>query len=162
MAQKLNKVKGGDLMLFVSGKALAFATSHTLSITAETQDTSNKDEGGGKWAAEEVKMLSWTASSNNFYCVSDTAGKADDNSTYAELYDAMVAGTPIDAIFAAKNEAVNDVSDVAETSKAWTPKAPKFTGKAIITKLELQAPNGEFATYSVELSGVGELKKVTE
>ena len=43
-----------------------------------------------------------------------------------------------------------------------TSKVPKYTGKAIITKLELQAPNGEFATYSVELSGVGELKKVTE
>ena len=149
-------------MLFISGKALAFATSHTLSITAETQDTSNKDEGGGKWAAEEVKMLSWTATSDNFYCVSDTNGKADDNSTYSDIYDAMMAGTPIDAVFAAKTETVNDVSDVTETNKAWTPKVPKYTGKAIITKLELQAPNGEFATYSVELSGVGELKMVAE
>lgn len=162
MAQKLKKIKGGDIMLFVGGKALAFATSHTLSITAETQDTSNKDEGGGKWAAEEVKMLSWTASSDNYYAVSDTTGTADDNSTYADIYDIFVAGSPVDVVFAAKTETNTDVADVTETNKAWTPKVPKYTGKAIITKLELQAPNGEIATFSVELSGVGELKKVAE
>ena len=37
------KIKGGDLMLFVNGKSIAFATSHTLSISTDTVDTSNKD-----------------------------------------------------------------------------------------------------------------------
>ena len=61
------KIKGGDLMLFVNGKSIAYATSHTLSISADTVDTSNKDEGGGDWADSEVGKLSWTCQSENMY-----------------------------------------------------------------------------------------------
>lgn len=53
------KQKGGDMMLFLSTKSIAYATSHTLEITGETSDTSNKDEGGGDWSAQEVNLLSW-------------------------------------------------------------------------------------------------------
>ena len=34
----MSKVKGGDLMVFVDGVSVAYATSHTLSVTAETSD----------------------------------------------------------------------------------------------------------------------------
>lgn len=45
----MSKIKGGDLMLFLGGKSIAYATTHSLEITGETTDTSNKDEGGGDW-----------------------------------------------------------------------------------------------------------------
>ena len=40
-------IKGDDLMLFngTTGKSYAFATAHTLTITADTADTSSKDHG---------------------------------------------------------------------------------------------------------------------
>lgn len=41
-----NIINGSDLMLFVDGKSVAYATSHSLDITNETADTSNKDTGG--------------------------------------------------------------------------------------------------------------------
>ena len=41
-------IKGGDLMLFVGGKSIGYATNHTLSINADTKETSTKDSGG-KW-----------------------------------------------------------------------------------------------------------------
>ena len=44
----MSVIKGGDLMLFVNGKSIGFATSHTLSISAETKETTSKDSGG-KW-----------------------------------------------------------------------------------------------------------------
>lgn len=44
----MSVIKGGDLMLFVGGKSIAYATSHTLSISAGTKETSSKDSGG-KW-----------------------------------------------------------------------------------------------------------------
>jgi len=56
--------KGGDLMLFVNGKSIAFATNHTLSISADTKETSTKDSGG-LWQTSEVGMLSWSCSSEN-------------------------------------------------------------------------------------------------
>ena len=35
-------INGSDLMVFVDNKSIALATSHSLSISAETVDTSNK------------------------------------------------------------------------------------------------------------------------
>ena len=44
----------------------------------------------------------------------------------------------------------------------WTPKANTgYKGKAIITSLELSAPDGENATFSVNLQGTGALDPVT-
>ena len=41
-------IKGGDMMLFVNGKSIGYATNHTLSINTDTKETSTKDSGG-KW-----------------------------------------------------------------------------------------------------------------
>ena len=148
----MSKVKGGELMLFVDGKSIAYATSHTLSISAEQQDTSNKDEGGGDWASQEVSILSWTASTDNMY---SEDGEGDN---YKDLFDMMVAKEPIDAIFAKKSSNATDVPD-----GGWTPQAKSgYKGKVVITSLELNAPNGEYATFTAQFTGVGALEKITQ
>lgn len=144
------KIEGGDMMLFINGKAIAFSTSHVLSIKAETKDTSNKDEGGGDWASNEVGLLSWSAKSENMYSIDGNGNN------YDGLYDMMIAKTPITATFSKKKEEVSEVPEAG-----WTASKPDYEGKAIITSLELNAPNGDYATYSVEFTGVGELKRVT-
>lgn len=143
------KVKGGDLMLFVGGKSIAYATSHSLEITGETSDTSNKDEGGGDWSSQEVNILSWSASSENLFS-EDGAGE-----NFDDLFDLMIAKTPITAVFAKKKETTTDVPDTG-----WTNgNAPAYEGKVVITSLSLNAPNGEYASYSVQFQGVGALTK---
>lgn len=145
----MSKIKGGDLMLFVNGKSIAYATSHSLEITGETTDTSNKDEGGGDWSSQEVSILSWTASSENLYCEQGAGDNFDD------LFGLMVAKTPIDAVFARKAEATTDVPEAG-----WTKgSAPTYEGKVVITSLSLNAPNGEYASYTVQFQGVGALTK---
>lgn len=145
----MSKIKGGDLMLFVNGKSIAYATSHSLEITGETTDTSNKDEGGGDWSSQEVSILSWTASSENLYCEEGAGDRFDD------LFSLMVAKTPIDAVFARKAEATTDVPEAG-----WTKgSAPTYEGKVVITSLSLNAPNGEYASYTVQFQGVGALVK---
>ena len=147
----MSKIKGGDMMLFVNNKSIAYATSHTLEITAETADVSNKDEGAGDWTTSEVNTLSWTASSENLYSV-DGSG-----SNYDDLFDLMIAKTPIDAVFAKKKETTNDVP-----TAGWTFNTTGgYQGKVIITSLSLNAPNGENATFSVQFQGYGQLKKKT-
>jgi len=45
----------------------------------------------------------------------------------------------------------------------WTPKALNGRkGKVIITSIEVNAPNGENATFTAQFTGVGELTKVTQ
>lgn len=146
----MSKIKGGDMMLFVDGKSIAYATSHTLEITGETTDTSNKDEGGGDWSSQEVSILSWSASSENIY---SEDGEGDN---FEDLYDLMIAKQPIDAVFAKKSGNATDVP-----TGGWTKSAPSYEGKVVITSLSLNAPNGEFASYTAQFQGVGALVKKT-
>lgn len=145
----MSKIKGQELMLFLEGKSIAYATSHTLEISAETADTSNKDEGGGDWATSEISKMSWTASSENLF-------SADGNGEgYDSLFDLMIKKTPITAVFGRKKETATEVP-----TAGWTPQTTGvYEGKVVITSLSLNAPNGEYATYSVQFTGVGELKK---
>ena len=134
----MSKIKGQELMLFLGGKSIAYATSHTLEISAETADTSNKDEGGGDWASSE----------NLFTTDGNGSG-------YDTLFDYMIKKTPIDAVFGQKKETAVDVP-----TQGWTANTTGvYEGKVVITSLSLNAPNGEYATYSVQFTGVGALKK---
>lgn len=144
------KVRGGDMMLFLNSKSIALATSHTLSISGDTQDTSNKDEGGGDWASSEVSKLSWSATSENMYTLDGEGDNFDD------LFDLMIKKEPITATFSKKSSADTDVP-----TGGWTSSKPDYEGKVMITSLELNAPNGEYATYTAQFTGVGALKKVT-
>lgn len=148
--------KGGDLMLFVGGKSIAYATNHTLSISADTKETSTKDSGG-LWQTSEVGMLSWSCSSENLI------GDPMAGIGYDELFQMMVARKPITGVFGLEGDSANFEEGKlgAAPTAGWTAKANDgYTGQMIITSLEKNAPNGENATLKVDFTGVGELKPV--
>ena len=152
----MSVIKGGDLMLFVGGKSIAYATSHTLTISADTKETSSKDSGG-KWQTSEVGVLSWTCSSENL-CGDTEAGIGFD-----ELFEYMVARKPITGLFALEGDSTdyNDNKLYSVPTNGWKAKAGDgYTGQMIITNLEKNAPNGENATIKVDFTGVGALTKV--
>lgn len=149
--------KGGDLMLFVGGKSIAFATNHTLSISADTKETSTKDSGG-LWQTSEVGMMSWSCSSENLI------GNPMAGIGYDELFDMMVARKPITGVFALEGNSTDYAEGKlgAAPTTGWTAKSGDgYTGQMVITSLEKNAPNGENATLKVDFTGVGELKKVS-
>ena len=137
-----NIINGSDLMLFIDGKSIALATSHKLTINSETVEISNKDYSNGEWSVKDVKKFSWTASSENLY---STAG-------FKSLYDLMIAKEPINAVFAVKTSA-----DL--TSDSWTAGTGSDTlyGQVLITSLDVNAPDGDNATFSVNFEGYGKL-----
>lgn len=139
----MSKIKGGDMMLFIGGKSIAFATSHTLTINADTTDTSNKDEGGGGWRSEDVNLLSWEATTENLM----GSGQGND---YDSLVTMMVAKQPVDAVFGQKSSAATDVPE-----GGWT--GTGYSGKVLITSIEINATNGETATFTATFTGVGAL-----
>ena len=93
-------IDGSDLMLFIgtgSGqsityKSIAFATSHKLSMSAETVETSSKDSGG-KWVSKAVRKLSWNMSTDNLFSLDG------EGSTYDDLFDLMTGRKEIDVVF---------------------------------------------------------------
>ena len=55
-----------------TAKSIAFATSHTLTVSTDTQQTSTKDDGG-KYQSSDYGIISWSLSSENL-CSYDGAG----------------------------------------------------------------------------------------
>lgn len=145
-------VQGGDVMLYLGGKSIAQATSHSLTITGETAETTSKD-AGGYWKSFDFKSASWSVSSENMY--SDST----DGKTFNDLYDAFVSKTPLAAVFGPK--ATSEASATKVPSGGWTaPTAGCFKGNVIITSLTVTAANGDNATFTAEFQGTGELQKV--
>lgn len=80
-------VKGDELMLFTGENSIAYATSHTLTITGNTIDISSKDHG--YWGASEVGNVTWEITSENLYT----------DKYYDTLFDSMINKTPITVAF---------------------------------------------------------------
>lgn len=151
-------IKGGNMMVFTAKnttpgalaepKSIPLATSHTLRISSDTQDVSNKDVASGKWAANEVGQMSWEATTENLYC--ENGGQW--------LFEMMTSGNRVNLVFAQKDEA--DGTELPQTG-SWTPKDDTgWQGEAIITSLEITAQNGENATLSATFTGYGELQSL--
>lgn len=159
----MSVIKGGDLMLFVDGKSIAYATNHTISINADTKETSTKD-AGGKWQTSEVGILSWSATSENLYAEPE----GGEGHHYEDLFTYMVNRTPITAVFSIEGDSpnLNDGKFDQVPTGGWTysKTAKALTGKVIITSLELNAQNGENASFTANFTGTGPLvsKTMTE
>jgi len=142
---KANAVLGKDFMLFVGGKALALATSCKLSISAETIDTQSKDSG--IWTEKDIKKLSWNGSSENLFSADNKVNG------YDVLLDLMLKRKPIEAKFGIPANADSD----EVPSSGWTLPAASYSGNVLITNLELNAPDGDKATFSATFEGTGKL-----
>lgn len=155
---KAKYVNGKDLMLFVNGKAIALATSCTLSLSADTLDASNKDDGC--WQAQDAGDLSWEASTDALY--SADASSEGTGAVYETLFDAMTSRTLVPVTFGLPGNAAQDCSGLPAAGwEAPTESAvPHYTGKAMITSLEATGEKGSAATMSVTLTGNGALTKV--
>lgn len=148
-----NIIKGRDLMLFNNDMhSYAYATNHTFTMTAETSDISSKDHG--VWGASEVSRYTWEITSENLYTTED----------YDEMFTTMTSGQPITVRFGLKRAEADPTLTPADGNTAlpyWTAQDSFYQGKAIITSLVANANNGENATYSITLTGVGSIKKTT-
>lgn len=153
--------KGDDLMVFIettSGqttvtKSIAYATAHTLTLTAETASVNSKDHG--IWTGNEVNKRSWEISSENLYTDED----------YSTLFDAWSNGTKLSLVWGKKAEAdsvvVADGDAENYTVKKTGTGATYWSGNAYITSLTANANTGEKATFSVTFTGTGAFSKTT-
>lgn len=146
-------VKGRDLMLFNrEGHSYAYATNHTLTVTAETTDISSKDHG--IWGASEVSRYTWEITSENLFT----------SEGFDEMFDQMMTGQKIKVRFGLKVEQTDFTKNVADgdtTLPYWTGRDVYYEGDVIVTSLTANAANGDNATFSVTLTGTGSIKRTT-
>ena len=148
-----NIVLGTELMLFKDGKALAAATACKLTLNANTLETSSKDSG--KWTSNQPAKLSWSCSSDNLFTIAD----------YADLMEKCINRETIQVMFTTAHD-FNNRDGLDDGKGDWqistsgdTNYMAAWEGDAIITSIDMNAPDGDNATYSISMTGSGALKK---
>ena len=152
-----NILKGSKLMVFIDDTPIAFATSHSLSITMNTTEISTKDHGD--FPSVIGQSLTWELTTENLY--SETGQTA--------LWNAMKTMQTVTVKFAEASNYSNTQAQkglpLEETDgEEWTPDAQKViaSGQALITSLSVNAPAGDNATLSATFTGVGALDQAGE
>ncbi len=148
-------VSGGDIMLFTyqtnGYKSVAHGTSHSLSLSADTQDINTKD--AGVYGMSEVNKINWEIQAEHMYT----------NDGYDTFFTAMTSKTPVKVLFGLKSatEIAGTPADVNITNDGnWTPNTSYiYSGQAIISSLNWNAEAGQKSTVSVTLSGQGAISK---
>ncbi len=149
MAHQGTYYLGNELFVYTSDSSagtaspFAYSTECTLSISANQIDTSNKQSGA--WASALPGQLSWSISTSALYTSANN---------YQSLFEKMAARTPVYVSFG-EVTSLGDAQNAMNT--ALLKSAGYYTGTAYITSLELNAGNGEVASFSCEFTGEGQL-----
>lgn len=100
----------------------------TLSVGTDTTDTTNKD--GGNWSENRPTYNNWSVSLDGLLKETDPA--------LSQLRTEQVAGNQV-------------------LVQAEMPNGDIYEGLATITTFDIEAPHDDEVTYSIELTGSGEL-----
>lgn len=142
----MSVIKGQNLRIMLGGKCVAFATSCTFHVAAQTEDSSTKDSTG-MWAESTVTGLSWDASTESLVSLTDQTA-ATNGQLPQDLLSAMIAGTALTLVF---DQTDGTYNRVAQNS------AIKKTGTAYITDWACTAANRQNSTLSVSFQGTAGL-----
>ena len=148
MSKKI--LKGDQIQLWdYDNGTLAYATSHTLTLTGNTTDISSKDHGW--WTATSVGSLTWEITAECLYTYSD----------FDLLFNKMIYNEKIHLIWSeVDNYDPNGLTTTGGNVQKWNYSQKYYSGYAIITSINANANTGENATYSVTFTGAGTLSKV--
>lgn len=128
-------VKNGESKIAVGGQK-----NCTLSMEADTIDVSNKNDFG--WASFIPGAKSWTISCDGQFLTEDDGQEA---LIKAFLDSEEVEIEMSNAVLAAEGQQAKEATIA-------------YTGKAVITSLELEAAFDDVFAYSVEFQGKGKLE----
>ena len=143
-----NYIFGEELQLFLGGKSIAKAKTHTLTINSDTIDVSSKDDGF--YGASIPGKINWEISAENIYT----------EKAFDELYAKAQARQVFEVVF---GRVANYNAEGLGEQDAWAPDSVKhttYTGKVTLSNMTLNANNGEVTSFSATLKGVGALKQV--
>jgi len=131
MAQTTGIINGTDLLVYVDGVAVAHAVSHSLDMGMGIRDSSTKSSAG--WKAVKPGQRNWNVSGEHLYA-----------------FDATFGATGLMSLWTDRTE----VTIKLATSNSANL---RFSGKAYLTSLVLNAPNEENSTFSFAFEGTGAL-----
>jgi TP901-1 family phage major tail protein len=140
------QVQGLNILVYVKQeggekKVLGGQKNCTLSMEADTIDVSNKNDFG--WASFIPGAKSWTISCDGQFLAEDDGQDA--------LMKAFLDSEEVEIEMS--NAVLADETNNVEAKEATIA----YTGKAVITSLELEAAFDDVFAYSAEFQGKGKL-----
>lgn len=144
----VDQLTGDKVMLFIhegdesNGKdvPIAYGTSCSVEVSAETIDTTSKMSGN--WKEFLTGQLSYTISSDSL------TSFAEGHYSFAKLMELMVARAPVKF----------KLGKWSESSGEYSVEGAIVEGEGVITQLSMTAGQGsEICTSSFSMTGLGEL-----
>lgn len=140
----MGTIKGQNLRVMVGGKCVAMATSCTIHVAAQTEDSSTKDDTGD-WAENEVVGLSWDASTDSLVTLTDNGANGE---LPVDLLSLIINKTKVQLTFD---------TTAGTNNRTGQNSAIKKSGYAYLTDYSLTAPNRQNSTLTCQFSGTGAL-----
>ena len=138
-------IKGQNLRIKLGTKYMAFATSCTVHVSAQLESSSTKDSTNG-WEKQEITGMNWDISVDALYSVDTDATGVNG----VDALDLILAQQQIDVEF---TQAAGEKNRVPETGGI------KYSGKAWVNDVSVNAPNRQNTSYTLQATGDGELTK---
>lgn len=146
---------GKDLMVFVNGKSVAFATSHTFNWEPTFNETSTltKDTVGNA-TKQLMTAYSWTLSTDNLMAWTGDTSNTDTpaGNTFKDILQLGIAGTEVTLVFA--------LGSAFSTTSGWSPAGTTLTGKGFVGSTSVTADVGDNASFSITFQGTGDITVV--
>ena len=128
-------MKGQNLRIMIGSpaKCVAFSTGCTYHLSNTLEDSSTKDDVGG-FQKQEVTGMAGDISCDALYAVG-----SDNTAVNGEAaLDLVLAGQEVDVEF-------------SPTDKNRTATGTKYTCKAIVNDISINAPNRQNVTYTIQM-----------
>ena len=133
-----NIIKGDDLMIFIDNKAIAFATSHTITLSSSMLEVKPKI-GCGNWSTGISGFKSWECGSENLY-----AKKSIYDMCGYDIIPLFLNGTPVDIKFTIPLDQTNKIQTYSflkyNESLAKSTTTPSVTSTSTTTTTTTTTP----------------------
>jgi hypothetical protein len=140
-------MKGQNLRILIGSpaKCVAFSTGCTYHLSSTLEDSSTKDDVGG-FQKQEVTGMAGDISCDALYSADTDSGAVNGEAAL----DMVLAGQEVDVEFS-----------TTEGDKNRTATGTKYTCKAIVNDISINAPNRQNVTYTIQMQMNSKPVKVT-
>ena len=140
-------IKGQNLRLLIGGKCVAFATSCTVHVSLNLEESSTKDSTNNL-TEQTPTGISWDMSCDALYSV-------DADATGVNGINAL------DTVLAQQKVQVQFEQTQGEKNRVAVSGGAVYSGYAWVNDISVQASNRTNTSYTIQLTGDGQLSKTT-
>ena len=140
-------IKGQNLRLLIGGKCVAFATSCTVHVSLNLEESSTKDSTNN-FTEQSPTGISWDMSCDALYSV-------DADATGVNAISAL------DTVLAQQKVQVQFEQTQGEKNRVAVSGCAVYSGYAWVNDISINAANRQNTSYTIQLTGDGQLSKTT-